>query len=48
MHSDVEKQGGSSYIQFQEQSVRNAFVRKVFTILAIQLAATFGFILLAW
>ena len=48
MFSDLEKQSSSSYVQNQEQSVRNQFVKKVFTILAIQLAVTFGLVILSW
>ena len=48
MFSDLEKQSSSNYVQNQEQSVRNQFVKKVFTILAIQLAVTFGLVILSW
>ena len=47
MH-DVEKQSGSTYIGMQSVAVRNQFIRKVFTILAIQLLVTFGLVLIAW
>ena len=45
---DVEKQSGSTYIGMQSVAVRNQFIRKVFTILAIQLLVTFGLVLIAW
>lgn len=45
---DVEKQSDSTYIGMQSVAVRNQFIRKVFTILAIQLLVTFGLVLLAW
>ncbi|CBK20852.2 uncharacterized protein [Blastocystis hominis] len=44
---DVEKQSDSTYIGMQSVAVRNQFIRKVFTILAIQLLVTFGLVLLA-
>lgn len=45
---DIEKQSNNTYVDIQSTAVRNQFIRKVFTVLAIQLLITFGLILLAW
>ena len=45
---DVEKQSDRTYIGMQSVAVRNQFIRKVFTILVIQLLVTFGLVILAW
>ena len=45
---DVEKQSNATYIESQSVAVRNQFIRKVFTILVLQLLVTFGLVALAW
>ena len=48
MVGDIEKGTSSDYIQFQEASVRNQFVRKVYTLLSIQLVVTFCGVWASW